>query len=78
MLHTLNLCFRDNSVGDSGAWALAVLREAPLRHPLTFYFWPNSVGGSGGQALAALREAPSLHTLTIHLDIQLVSARRLH
>ena len=50
-------------MGDSGAHALAALKEAPSLHTLTLYLGGNSVGASGAQALAALKEAPSLHTL---------------
>ena len=50
---------------DSGAQALAALKEAPSLHTLTLNLQNNSVGDSGAQALAALKESPLLHTLTL-------------
>ena len=54
-------------MGESGAQALAALKDAPSLHTLSLDLHGNSVGESGAQALAALKDAPSLHTLSLDL-----------
>ena len=47
-------------MGESGAQALAALKDAASMHSLSLNLHGNSVGESGAQALAALKDAPSL------------------
>ena len=65
IIHGLSLHLRSNSVGGSGAQALAALKDALSLNTLSLDLSGNSMGGSGAQALAALKEAPSLHTLSV-------------
>ena len=58
---------RGNSVGDSGAQALAALKDAASLYTLSLDLCGNSVGDSGAQALAALKDAASLYTLSLDL-----------
>ena len=66
-VRSLQLDHGGNSVGESGAQALAALKDAPSLHTLSLDLRGNNVGGSGAQALAALKDAPSLHTLSLNL-----------
>ena len=54
-------------MGDSGAQALAGLKNAAALHTLTLNLWHNNVGDSGAEALAGLKNAATLHTLTLNL-----------
>ena len=63
-VRSLQLDHGGNSVGDSGAQALAALKDAASLHTLSLNLRSNSVGESGAQALAALKDAPSLHICT--------------
>ena len=47
--------FGENSVEDSGAKALAALKDAPSLHTLSLGLGRNPVGDSGAQALATLK-----------------------
>ena len=67
-VRSLQLHDGGNSVGDSGAQALAALKDAPSLHTLSLDLRGNSVGDRGAQALAALKDAPSLMGLFNHGD----------
>ena len=54
-------------MGDSGAQALAGLKNAAALHTLTLNLWHNNVGDSGAEALAGLKNVAALHTLTLNL-----------
>ena len=66
-VRSLQLDHGANSVGDSGAQALAALKDAPSLHTLCLDLGQNSVGESGAQALVALTDAASLHSLCLNL-----------
>ena len=74
MLHTLALNLLSNSVGASGAQALAALKEARLLRTLTLNLSAYSTEASGAQALAAVKEVPSLHTLTLNIYVNSIGA----
>ena len=56
-----------NEVGDSGAQALAALKDAASLQTLVLDLELNNVGAPGAQGLVALRQAPALRTLTLDL-----------
>ena len=52
-------------MGESGAQALAALKDAPSLNTLSLVLSGNSMGDSGAQALAALKDGPSVNTLSV-------------
>ena len=53
-----------NAVGDTGAQALATLKDSTTLRTLTIDLSYNQISDAGAEALAMLKELKSLHTLT--------------
>ena len=56
------------AIKESGAQALAVLKNLPSLTSLTVDLQRNEIGDAGARALATLHEAPRLQTLILNLQ----------
>ena len=78
-MNTLKLNLFDNSIGASGAQALAAQKDALSLHTPKLTLFDNSIGASGAQGLAARKDVahPAAASLSPAIQLEIVVHRPL-